>query len=155
MRMRINNTKADKTSWCIYFCFFIVPRLKFSCHSLFVRLKFVTASHQRNNLQTRNQFMLSRPFIVNLNARRQLVRCLAIQSTIPLYCPPQIMGNMRLVKTNELKGKDTRISDFVAQAQHTYDIGVLDGIIGELFIKDSVARVGWFDDDMAYRLTKV
>ena len=71
-----------------------------------------------------------------------------------MYRPPTIIGDLRLVKTNELKGNGTRIADVVAQNPHTYGIGVLDGIIGELFIKDSVARVGWFDG-MTYRLDEV
>jgi len=85
---------------------------------------------------------------------RRLARCFS-SSIIPTYQPPQIIGDLRLIKTNELKDNDNkRIMDVVAQSPHTYGIGVLDGIVGELFIKDSVARVGWFDG-IHYRLDEV
>lgn len=79
--------------------------------------------------------------------RREAVRCFSSS-------PVGIIGDLRQIKTNELKGDGTRLSDIVARSPHTYGIGMLDGMVGEVFIKNSTALNGWFDG-MQYRLEEI
>jgi acetolactate decarboxylase len=64
----------------------------------------------------------------------------------------QFIGDLRLLKTKELNGKaDLRA---LIDQPHAYGIGMLTGLKGEVFIKDSKAYNGWFDG-LEYRLDEI